>query len=78
MNTAVIMTVAFIVLLFAQVPIAITLFYVSFIYIGLTAKMAFSTVASTIFGAVDSFPLMAVPMFILAGAFIESGGIAKD
>ncbi|NLL23823.1 MAG: TRAP transporter large permease [Tissierellia bacterium] len=77
MNTAVIMTVAFIVLLFAQVPIAITLFYVSFIYIGLTAKMAFSTVASTIFGAVDSFPLMAVPMFILAGAFIESGGIAK-
>lgn len=74
---AALMVAAFIVLLFAQVPIALTLCYVSGIYIITSGKMALSTVASTFFGAVDSFPLMAVPMFILAGAFIESGGIAK-
>ena len=74
---AALMVAAFIILLFAQVPIAFTLCYVSGIYIVLSGKMALSTIASTFFGAVDSFPLMAVPMFILAGAFIESGGIAK-
>lgn len=74
---AALMVAAFVILLFAQVPIALTLCYVSGIYIVLSGKMALSTVASTFFGAVDSFPLMAVPMFILAGAFIESGGIAK-
>ena len=74
---AIAMIVAFFILLFAEVPIAFTLCYVSSIYIFMSGKMAMSTIASTFFGAVDSFPLMAVPMFILAGAFIESGGIAK-
>lgn len=74
---AILMVLGFVVLLLIQVPIALTLSYVSFIYIVLADKMPFGTVASTFFGAVDSFSLMAVPMFILAGAFIESGGIAK-
>ncbi len=71
------MVAAFVVLLLIQVPIALTLCYVSFIYIALLGKIPMSTVASTFFGAVDSFPLMAVPMFILAGALIEGGGLAE-
>lgn len=74
---AALMIIAFFVLLLIEVPIALTLCYVSFIYIIATGKITMSVVASTMFGAVDSFPLMAVPLFIMAGAFIESGGIAK-
>ncbi len=63
-------------LLFAGLPI-----YVILLLTALTV-LAFSGVTSeiiqtTIFGSLDSFPLLAIPFFVLAGEIMGRGGIAK-
>lgn len=67
---------AFIVMLLAQVPIAVSLGFATLIYCVLSGTMNPTILGTTLFSACDSFPLMAVPLFMLAGALIESGGLA--
>jgi len=66
-----------IILLFIGAPIAVSL--------GLSAAAAFYSkgaasflivIPQRMFGATDSFPLMAIPFFILAGNLMASGGIS--
>ncbi len=71
------LTVTFVVLLAIGAPIAIVLGASSVValYFGSSFDMALS--AQRMFNAIFSFPLMAIPFFMLAGTLMEQGGISK-
>ncbi|MBN2259227.1 MAG: TRAP transporter large permease [Clostridiales bacterium] len=58
------------------VPIAISLGFASLLGL-IASNMPTIYLAQGSFIAVDSFPLMAVPFFILAGNLMETGGLSK-
>lgn len=62
---------------FASVPIgyAIGLSCVAYALTAGTVNMGY--IASGLFASCDSFPLMAIPFFILSGALMEGGGLSK-
>lgn len=68
--------IAFVVLLIFGVPIAFVILGASVIYFVLNPMMA-STVAQRMASSLESFPLLAVPFFIVAGAAMARGGIAR-
>lgn len=65
------------VLILLRVPIAFGLSFVSFIGIMLTDPGLLINVPRRIFNGIDSFTLIAVPLFILAGELMTQGGISK-
>jgi C4-dicarboxylate transporter, DctM subunit len=67
---------SFFVLLFASFPIAVSMGLACVLAILAQGNMSLTTVAQKLFTGLDSFPLLAVPLFILAGAFMETGGIS--
>lgn len=73
---ATLLVVTFFVLIALQVPVAISLgsiLLVSFYLMGLdTIELAMDAYQS-----LDSFPLLAIPMFILAGTLMATGGVAQ-
>lgn len=68
---------AFVVLLIIGTPIAICLGAASTfaLYFGSTFDM--TLIAQQMFGSIFSFPLMAIPFFMLAGTLMEQGGISR-
>ncbi|MCI8415955.1 MAG: TRAP transporter large permease [Lachnospiraceae bacterium] len=64
------------VLMFAGIPIAVSLAVTSTIFLELTTHISLVILPQRLFTTVDSFPLMAVPFFVLAGALMEAGGIS--
>jgi len=66
--------VSFLVLLFAGVPVAFCLGISSAVYFVGTG-MPLNTMAQRFFSGIDSFTLLCVPGFILAGNLMNSGGI---
>lgn len=71
-----IVAVVFVLLLVLGVPIAFVILGASVVYFALNPLMA-SIVAQRMASSLESFPLLAVPFFIVAGAFMAHGGIAK-
>lgn len=71
------MLVGLVVLVFINVPIAVSLAAVATVAI-LTTQGAYMlpNVALTMYEGAQSFPLLAIPMFILAGAIMNSSGIS--
>ncbi len=68
----------FMVGLFAlSVPIAIAIAAASIGGIAVFTSMPLIVVAQKLVTTIDSFPLMAVPFFILAGNLMEAGGISR-
>ena len=66
----------FVIALLIGIPISVSLgiaAMVTFTYRGIPIVM----IGQRIFTAMDSFPLMAIPMFILAGNLMTAGGISK-
>ncbi len=59
------------------IPIAIAMALGSLVYIWLTGTTPALTVVHRMVGGVDSFPLLAVPFFILAGNLMNSAGITN-
>lgn len=59
------------------IPIAIAMAIGSLIYIWLSGSIPPLTVVHRMVGGVDSFPLLAVPFFILAGNLMNSAGITN-
>ena len=68
---------SFIILLFLTVPIAIAIGLASFVPGWLGAPVNPSQVIRTIVTALDSFPLLAVPLFMVAGDIMTAGGLAR-
>ncbi|MDU9004568.1 TRAP transporter large permease [Sedimentitalea todarodis] len=60
--------------LFFGVPVAVSLGLASLVYI-MMAGMPDVLLIHTMIGGIDSFPLLAIPFFILAGHLMNTGGI---
>src|SRR5256714_10228753 len=73
----VVMAFVFIVVLLAGVPVFIALAGASFIYTHFTAGLPDFVILHRMAGGIDSFPLLAVPFFILAGNLMNSAGITN-
>ncbi|MEL7636021.1 TRAP transporter large permease [Sporomusa sphaeroides] len=67
----------FIALVFLGVPIAFVLGIASLAAMVLVGDYPLQVVLQRMFAAVDSFPLMAIPFFMLAGSLMEKGGITS-
>ncbi|MGI6694706.1 MAG: TRAP transporter large permease [Christensenellales bacterium] len=77
MSIIAILFISFFVLMFIGVPVGISLGGAGIISILLGMKVPLIVVAQTMFNGVNSFPLMAIPFFILAGNLMSDGGISK-
>jgi C4-dicarboxylate transporter DctM subunit len=75
--TAGFLVVALFVLLFLRVPIAISLGLSSILTMLLFADQSLVSLAQRFFSALQVYPLLAIPFFILAGALMTTGGVAK-
>lgn len=62
-------------LLILSAPIAIALMSTSIVYVLLESPVPMLVVGQKMFAALDSFPLMAVPFFVLVGQVMNTGGI---
>ncbi|MEO8136959.1 MAG: TRAP transporter large permease [Betaproteobacteria bacterium] len=59
------------------VPIAMAMCIASLLYIWISGTIPPLTVVHRMVGGIDSFPLLAVPFFILAGSLMNSAGITN-
>ena len=59
------------------IPIAVSLGMTSFLLLYFELKVPLTVMAQRMFSGVDSFPLMAIPFFVLAGAAMNTGGITR-
>lgn len=64
-------------LIILRIPIAFSLGFVSILGILLISPSLLINVPRHIFGGIDNFTLVAVPLFILAGEIMTKGGISK-
>jgi C4-dicarboxylate transporter DctM subunit len=58
-------------------PIYLILLLTSLVAVVFVADVPLTTLQTNMFGALDNFPLLAIPFFILAGEIMGQGGIAK-
>jgi len=63
------------ILLLINTPIAFALIIPSVIYFIFSPGFSLNTVSAVLFNAPNSFPLLAVPLFILLGSIMNTGGI---
>jgi len=64
-------------LIFINVPIALSMGAASFLAIGFGSNLPIFVAAQRIFNGMDSFVLLAIPLFMIAGRLMEVGGISK-
>jgi len=72
-----ILIIVFAVLIVLNVPLAIGMGLSSLAAIAITAKVPLFLVAQRMFTGLDSFTLLAIPLFMIAGRLMERGGISK-
>lgn len=63
--------------LLLNIPIAFALALIGFVIVFIEGSVPLSFFIQSTFGASDSFSLLAIPFFILAGEIMSTGGIAK-
>ncbi|MBA4421957.1 MAG: C4-dicarboxylate ABC transporter permease [Syntrophus sp. (in: bacteria)] len=68
----------FIGLLCISAPIIVALGGCSLVYALISGSMPVTTLTQTIFGGLATFPLLAIPLFMLAGNLMNEGGITQD
>lgn len=69
--------IAMLVLFAFSVPIATSIGIAAALAIYIQGDIPVMVIAQRMFASLDSFPLMAIPFFILAGTLMEVGGISK-
>ena len=67
--------ISFVVLMAVGVPIAFAMGVASFFALIVGSTVPLTVVPQRIFVAIDSFPMMAIPLFILAGELMNGAGI---
>lgn len=77
MDVIIMMFVLFFFLAFLNVPIAFTLGFSAIIPLLITEEFPLVAVTMAMTQAIDSFPFMAIPFFILAGNLMDKGGISE-
>ncbi|PKH59432.1 TRAP transporter large permease [Halomonas sp. Choline-3u-9] len=76
MSPAIILTIGFVGFLVLGVPVAIAMGMAAILSM-LPSGMPLSYVVQSAYSAVNDFTIIAVPMFILAGALMEKGGLTE-
>ena len=74
--TGIVLFVTLLVFLVLNVPVGIAIGLASLAAITTNPRMTDSFIVSQLISGSDSFPLMAIPLFILAGSLMDEGGIA--
>jgi len=69
--------IAFVVLLLIATPVSFAMGLAAILAIVWQGKVPLNTVVTQMVSGMDSFPLMAIPFFILAGELMESAGISE-
>lgn len=69
---------SFVVILGLGVPIAIGLGASAMVFVLLQEDLSLTMLIQTTFGGMSSFPLMAIPLFMLAGNLMNEGGLTRD
>lgn len=77
MATGILVFVLLIFFMLLNVPIAVAIGAGTLLGLALTTDTSLAIIAQRMYAAVDSFPLMAIPFFIVAGNFMERGGISR-
>ena len=72
-----IMFLIFAVCLLIQVPIGYSIGFACLYFMTQSNAITLNSFGSAMFSSVDSFPLMAIPLFVLTGALMEGGGLAR-
>lgn len=70
--------VSFVVLLALGIPIAVALGGSAMTYVLLQEDLSLTMLIQTTFAGMSSFPLLAIPLFMLAGNFMNEGGLTRD
>jgi len=68
--------VAFVILLILAVPVAFAVGMAGFLGLWWSGQYPLTIIIQQIFLTADSFVLLAIPLFVLAGSLMETGGIA--
>lgn len=68
---------SFLVLLLAGIPISVCLVIAAALTMALFTDFSMTVVVQRMYSASDSFPLVAIPFFILAGNIMSKGGMSK-
>ncbi len=69
---------SFVVLLVMGVPVAISLGGTALSYLLLKGDLSLTMLVQTTFAGMASFPLLAIPLFMLAGNLMNESGITRD
>ncbi len=72
-----ILTLSFVLLMAVGVPIALTLAGSSFLFVLDQGTMPWVAVMHRMVSGIDSFPLLAIPFFVMAGSLMNSAGITE-
>lgn len=67
---------AFVVLLLLRIPVAVSMLAVSGLYFWLSDGMSLGLAVQRLTAGVDSFPLLAVPLFVMVGQLANESGIS--
>ncbi len=70
--------IAFVVLLALGVPVAMGLVGAATAYVFIHEDLSPTMLVQTAFGGMTSYPLLAIPLFILAGNLMSAGGLTQD
>lgn len=77
MSTTTLLFGGFFLLMAIGVPIGVSLGFAAILAIVFGMNVPLVIVSQTMFNGINSFPLMAIPFFILAGNLMSAGGISK-
>lgn len=72
-----VLTLSFVILMAIGVPIALTLAGSSFLFVLDQGTVPWVAVMHRMVSGIDSFPLLAVPFFVMAGSLMNSAGITE-
>ena len=76
MSMSLMIILLFMILMFLGIPIAISLGAASVILMAFMTDLPLSMAAQSMFTSMNSFIMVAVPLFILCGSLMDEGGIA--
>jgi len=76
-GTATLLMATALILIFAGVPVAFALAFGAFAAFAPQGDLLLVTIAHNMTSSIDSFPLLAIPFFILAAAVMNAGGITE-
>lgn len=72
-----VLIIAMLLLLFMRVPVAISMLLPCLVYVAWSPDITLGVALQQTVGSVDSFPLLAVPLFIMTGYLSNAGGLAE-